>query len=79
MGDGCPTSAYWAADKYKIPFLTVIFNNQAHAAPKRALLGGYPDGYSRRTDTYLGIEIFPSPDYALLAQSCRAYGAAWSA
>lgn len=71
---GCPTSAYWAADTYQIPFLTVIFNNQAHAAPKRALLAGYPDGYSRRTSSYLGTEIFPSPEYALLAQSCRAFG-----
>ncbi|MEE8442166.1 MAG: thiamine pyrophosphate-requiring protein [Dehalococcoidia bacterium] len=71
---GCPTSVYWAADKYNIPFLTVIFNNQRHTAPKNALLAGYPDGYSKQTDTYLGTEIFPSPEYALIAQACRAYG-----
>ena len=71
---GCPTSAYWAADKYEAPFLTVIFNNQIHNAPKSALLGGYPDGYAQQTGNFLGMEIFPSPEYHLIAQSCRAYG-----
>ena len=71
---GAPTAVYWAADKYKIPFLTVIFNNQIHNAPKNALRGGYPDSYSERTDNFLGMEIFPSPEYSLLAQASRAYG-----
>ena len=69
-----PTSALWAADKHNIPFLTVIFNNQTHFATKRAMLGAYPNSVSQETDNFVGMELFPSPEYALLAESCRAYG-----
>ena len=71
---GCPTSALWAADKHGIPFLTVIFNNQTHFATKRAMLGAYPQSVSQETNNFVGMELFPSPEYALLAESCRAYG-----
>lgn len=72
---GCPTSALWAADVYKAPFLTVIFNNQRYHAPKASLQQGYgPDSYSERTGAWVGMDIAPPPDYALLAQACRAYG-----
>ena len=71
---GCPTASYWAADKYQIPFLTVIFNNQTHFATKRAMLGAYPQSISQETSNFVGLEIFPSPEYALIAQACRAYG-----
>ncbi len=71
---GCPTSALWAADKHNIPFLTVIFNNQTHFATKRAMLGAYPQSVSQDTNNFVGMELFPSPEYAVLAESCRAYG-----
>ncbi|MDP6823243.1 MAG: thiamine pyrophosphate-requiring protein [Dehalococcoidia bacterium] len=71
---GCPTSSIWAAQKYNAPFLTVIYNNQIHNAPRMATLGGYPEGVIERTKNFVGMEIFPSPDYATLAESCGAYG-----
>jgi len=71
---GCPTAAYWATDKYHLPFLTVIFNNQTHFATKRAMLSAYPQSVSQQTNNFVGLEIFPSPEYALTAQACRAYG-----
>ncbi|MDP5877130.1 MAG: thiamine pyrophosphate-requiring protein [Dehalococcoidia bacterium] len=71
---GCPTSSIWAAQKYNAPFLTVIYNNQIHNAPRMATLGGYPEGVIDRTKNFVGMEIFPSPDYATLAVSCGAYG-----
>ena len=71
---GCPTSALWAADKHNIPFLTVIFNNQTHFATKRAMLGAYPQSVAQETNNFVGMELFPSPEYSLLAESCRAYG-----
>jgi acetolactate synthase-1/2/3 large subunit len=70
---GCPTSAIWAAQKYNAPFLTVIYNNQIHNAPRVSLLGGYPEGVAERTGNWVGMEIFPSPDYAKLGESCGAY------
>ncbi|MBT4515523.1 MAG: thiamine pyrophosphate-requiring protein [Chloroflexi bacterium] len=71
---GCPTSAIWAAQKYNAPFLTVIYNNQIHNAPRVSLLGGYPEGVAERTGNFIGMEIFPSPDYATLSESCGGYG-----
>ena len=71
---GCPTSTLWAADVYDAPFLTVIYNNQIHNAPKESLKAGYPDSYSGRTDNWVGMGLGPSVDFALVAQACRAYG-----
>lgn len=71
---GCPTSSLWGAEQYDAPFLTVIFNNSMHFAVKRALEGGYPDSSAKRTGHWRGIDITPSPDYAILAQASRAYG-----
>ena len=71
---GCPTSALWAADKHHIPFLTVIFNNQTHYATKRAMLSAYPQSISQQTDNFVGMELYPSPEYSMIAESCRAYG-----
>lgn len=79
VGDGCfvlgrPTSALWAAERYRAPFLTVIFNNSAHAATSDAWDRNIPDSVAGRTRDYVGVDIDPSPDYDVLAQACRAYG-----
>ena len=71
---GCPTSAIWAAQTQEAPFLTVIFNNQMHYATKRSWVGAYPEGVGQRTGEFVGVNLTPSPDYALLAQACHAYG-----
>ena len=71
---GCPTSTLWAADVHDAPFLTIIYNNRLHHATKRALKTAYPEGYASRTDSWIGMELGPSVDFAMLARSCRAYG-----
>ena len=71
---GCPTSTLWAAGVYNAPFLTVIYNNQIHNAPKSSLLGAYSDSYSERTDNWVGMGLSPSVEYAMLAQACHAHG-----
>jgi acetolactate synthase-1/2/3 large subunit len=78
-GDGsfiysAPLAALWAADVYRAPFLTVIFNNTMYNAPKRALMQGYKESYSARYNRWIGIDIVPSPNYRMVAESCRAYG-----
>ena len=80
MGDGCfvfgcPTATLWAAGAYKAPFLSVIFNNEQYAAPRKIIRRDYgPDSYSEKTGLWPGTEIKPTPDYALIAQACHAYG-----
>jgi len=71
---GCPTAALWVAEASRAPFLTVIFNNQMYYATKRSWQTAYPEGYGSRLDRYVGTQIAPSPDYALLARACRAHG-----
>ena len=71
---GCPTSTLWAADAYGAPFLCVIYNNQLHRATKLHLKDAYPDSYSARTDNWVGMDMAPSVDFSMVAQSCRAYG-----
>jgi len=72
---GCPIPTLWAASVYQAPFLIIIFNNQLYHAPKRALRGEYGENsFSERTGEWVGVDIVPSPDYALIAQACGAYG-----
>ncbi len=72
---GCPVSTLWTARSYKAPFLTVVLNNQSygfiHQHVERAA------GVKRFSDKEAfeaGVDIMPSPDYALVAKSCGAYG-----
>jgi len=78
-GDGSfvfarPTSAFWAAEKYNTPFLTIIYNNSQHMATVNSWARTYPDGAGKTTGEFLGTAIDPSPDYAILVQACRAWG-----
>jgi len=80
MGDGsfifgCPIPSLWAASVYQAPFLTIIFNNEQYQAPKEALRRAYgQESFSTKTGLWVGMDITPSPDYALIAQACHAYG-----
>ncbi|HZD39329.1 MAG TPA: thiamine pyrophosphate-dependent enzyme, partial [Terriglobales bacterium] len=77
-GDGsymfaAPTACHFTAQKYHIPFLTVIFNNQAWNASINAARGLYPDGIAQRTRNFPGCDLSPSPNFELTAQACGAY------
>jgi acetolactate synthase-1/2/3 large subunit len=57
VGDGCylfgvPSSAYWVANAYHTPFLTIIYNNGGWNAPKHSTLGVHPEGSAKRNDTF---------------------------
>jgi acetolactate synthase-1/2/3 large subunit len=72
---GCPTAALWAASIYHAPFLSIILNNQQYNAPKIAIRRSYGgQSYSEKTGVWVGTEIYPSPNYALIAQGCHAWG-----
>jgi len=72
MGDGafiygCPVATLWTSNKYQAPFLSIIYNNQAYGAIKGLLRKEFKMDSS-------GGDIFPSPDFSLVANACRAYG-----
>ena len=80
MGDGgfafgCPTAALWTANTFHAPFLSIIFNNQAYNAVKGMIRGTYGDNcYSEKTGSWVGANISPPPDYAMIAEACHGYG-----
>jgi len=74
MGDGafvygCPVATLWSAVFYKAPFLTIIFNNRAYNAIKML----FRESYNVEN---MGADITNPPDYAMVAQSCNAFGRA---
>ncbi len=78
-GDGSfvfarPTSAFWAAERYSAPFLTVIYNNSRHQATINSWRRYFPEGVGPHDNAFVGSEIEPSPDYDVLVQACRGYG-----
>jgi acetolactate synthase-1/2/3 large subunit len=78
VGDGAymfcaPTACHFTAQKYRIPFLTVVYNNQVWNASIAAARGLYPDGVARRTNNFPGTDLSPSPHFELTAQACGAY------
>jgi acetolactate synthase-1/2/3 large subunit len=77
-GDGsymfcAPTACHFTAQKYRIPFLTVVYNNQAWNASLNAARGLFPDGVAQRTRNFPGTDLSPSPKFELTAQACGAY------
>ena len=70
---GAPTACHFTAQKYGIPFLTVVFNNQVWNASLNAARGLYPDGVAAKTKNFPGTDLSPSPNFELTAQACGAY------
>jgi acetolactate synthase-1/2/3 large subunit len=74
---GCPVTALWAANAYKAPFLSVIFNNQSYYSIKELVRMDYGESsVSGEMGFEVGTDIRTPPDYALVAKSCGAYGEA---
>ncbi|KAF2110651.1 thiamine pyrophosphate enzyme [Lophiotrema nucula] len=75
VGDGslmcaAPSSAFWVAQKYKIPVLTIVLNNGGWKAPRNSTKLVYPDGLNQSaTEDELNISFRPSPNYAALAEA----------
>ena len=77
-GDGsymfcAPTACHFTAQKYRIPFLTVVYNNQAWNASLNAARVLFPDGVAQKTGNFPGTDLTPSPKFELTAQACGAY------
>ena len=67
-------SALGFSQEYKVPVLTVVFNNGAYRAMQSAHLRLYPEGWASRNQTFYGVDIAPNPDYAQLTKAFDAYG-----
>lgn len=79
VGDGAfnynpVLQAFGFAEQFRTPILIVVMENQGYVAMKRGLINAYPDGWAKRTSTYFGTEIEPTPNYTGITQACGGYG-----
>jgi acetolactate synthase-1/2/3 large subunit len=79
VGDGSfvfgePLAALWAAQTNAAPILVVIFNNVGYNATRTPLAASYPEGYSVKTERFVGVDLLPAPRYDLLAATVGAHG-----
>ncbi|CZT18844.1 related to BENZOYLFORMATE DECARBOXYLASE [Ramularia collo-cygni] len=83
VGDGTylfsvPGSVYWIAERYGIPVLTIVLNNQGWNAPRKSLLLVHPDGEGSKVDNKeLNISFAPTPDYSGIARAASG-GKCWA-
>jgi acetolactate synthase-1/2/3 large subunit len=71
---GCPVASLWSANAHKVPFLSVVFNNQSYGAIRTIVERLSETPMSAEMGYISGIDISPPPDYALIAESCDGYG-----
>jgi thiamine pyrophosphate-dependent acetolactate synthase large subunit-like protein len=83
VGDGSflfsvPGSVYWIAQRYNIPILTIVLNNNGWNAPRKSLLLVHPQGLgSQASNEEINISFEPVPDYAGIAKAA-AGGRVWA-
>ncbi|KAH7336656.1 thiamine pyrophosphate enzyme, N-terminal TPP binding domain-containing protein [Rhexocercosporidium sp. MPI-PUGE-AT-0058] len=74
VGDGSfmfsvPSSVYWISNRYNIPILTIVLNNEGWNAPRRSLLLVHPNGEASKVSREeLNISFRPSPNYSGIAR-----------
>jgi acetolactate synthase-1/2/3 large subunit len=81
VGDGAyifsnPTASHFVATAYKIPILTVIYNNESWGAVRSAIQETYPEGLCVKSGNFIGSELKPSPRFELVAEAHGAYALA---
>ncbi|HNU71076.1 MAG TPA: thiamine pyrophosphate-binding protein [Thermodesulfobacteriota bacterium] len=79
IGDGSfsynPIPAcFGIAQQYRLPLLVIICNNQGYASQSWNTFKYFPDGWSVKTNTFLGSTIEPTPEYSALASGFAGYG-----
>jgi acetolactate synthase-1/2/3 large subunit len=69
-----PEAAHWVSNRYDLPFLTIIFNNQGWETEKRPIEKFYPEGWSEKTKNFIGVSLDPPGDYSKIVTSFGGYG-----
>jgi acetolactate synthase-1/2/3 large subunit len=49
---GVPSSTYWVASTYRVPFLTIIYNNGGWYSPKLSATWVHPEGQAAQSDAF---------------------------
>jgi acetolactate synthase-1/2/3 large subunit len=68
LGDGSymfgnPTASHWVQEKFKLPVLSIVFNNSRYGAVRRATLSMFKDGAAGEDDGRFFADLDPSPPF----------------
>ena len=68
LGDGSymfgnPTASHWVQEKFKLPVLSIVFNNSRYGAVRRATLSMFKDGVAGEDDGRFFADLDPSPPF----------------
>lgn len=79
LGDGVylftnPTVSHWVGEKYKLPVLTIIFNNQRYGAVRNATLSMFKDGAAGEDDGRFLADLGPSAPYDEFVRAQGGFG-----
>jgi acetolactate synthase-1/2/3 large subunit len=79
LGDGVylftnPTVSHWVAEKYRLPVLTIIFNNQRYGAVRNATLSMFKEGVAGEDDGRFLADLDPSAPYDEFVRAQGGFG-----
>ncbi len=79
VGDGAymftnPTACHWVAEAYRLPVLTIVFNNSRYGAVRKATLSMFKDGAAGLDDGRFLADLDPAPPYEALVQAQGGHG-----
>ena len=60
---GNPTASHWVQEKFKLPVLSIVFNNSRYGAVRRATLSMFKDGVAGEDDGRFFADLDPSPPF----------------
>src|SRR6266704_89101 len=70
---GNPSSVYAVSKQYKLPILTVLFDNSGWSAVKEATLRVYPEGEAKATNEFNAL-LAPDIEFAKVCEAAGGYG-----
>lgn len=70
---GNPSSVYAVSKQYKVPILTVLFDNSGWSAVKEATLRVYPEGEAKATNEFNAL-LAPDVEFAKVCEAAGGYG-----
>jgi len=70
---GNPSSVYAVSKQYRLPILTVLFDNSGWSAVKEATLRVYPEGEAKATNEFNAL-LAPDIEFTKICEAAGGYG-----
>jgi acetolactate synthase-1/2/3 large subunit len=71
---GVPSAAHWAARRYNLPVLIIVWNNAKWSAVEGATRTVYPEGWAARTKSFPFSDLSPALDFEHDVRAAGGFG-----